>query len=128
VNKAFSSAIGHQQNISTHSNDTGYGGRDSGCSAFSVGGVASSCLAVYDEARSLAGGAMIVTLDVMVCFGSLGANNAPHLLASAAVMVTLDRTGCASIGGESPLLVDGARKVTPSGGLSLKYLLVVTSK
>jgi hypothetical protein len=47
---------------------------------------------------------------------TLGADNTPHSLASRAVMVTLDLTRCSSVGGESPLLIDGVRMVAPSDG------------
>jgi hypothetical protein len=64
----------------TCANGIGYGGHISGCSSISVGGVASCCMDVYDGARSLASGVMIVTLDVTVCSDCLGADSAPHLL------------------------------------------------
>jgi hypothetical protein len=49
VKKASSSVVGHHQNIDTLANNTGYGGRGSGCSGFDVGSVAVGCLDVYDE-------------------------------------------------------------------------------
>jgi hypothetical protein len=116
VKKASSSAVRCHQNIGTHANGTGYGGRVSGCSGFGTGGVTSGCLDVYDEARSHADGDMIVTLEVTVCSGWLGADNTPHSLADRAVMVTMDHTCYSSIDCESPLLVDRVRMVTPSDG------------
>jgi hypothetical protein len=59
---------------------------------------------------------MMVTMDVTVYSGCLGADNLPPLLASRAAMVTLDHMGCFVIGNGSPLLVDGARMVTLDGG------------
>jgi hypothetical protein len=116
VKKASSSAVGCHQNVNTHTNGTGYGRRGSSCSSFGAGGVASGCLDVYNEARSHANGDMIVTLYVIVCSSCLGANNMPHSLVGRAVMVAMDHTCCSSVGGESLLLVDGVRMVTPSGG------------
>jgi hypothetical protein len=60
----------------------------------------------------LASEAMIVTLDFTVCPDYLGADNAPHLLADGAVMVTLYCTGCSGVGSRSLLLVNGAQMVT----------------
>jgi hypothetical protein len=51
-------------NVGTRTNYTGCGGRVLGSSGFGVGGVASSCLDVDDEASSLAG--VMVTLDLTV--------------------------------------------------------------
>jgi hypothetical protein len=116
VKKASSSAVGCHQNVSAHANGTSYAGRGSSCSGFGASGVASGCLDVYDEARSHAGGDVIMTLDVMICSSCLGASNTPHSLAGRAVMMTMDHTCCSSIGSESPLLVDGVQMVTPSGG------------
>jgi hypothetical protein len=59
---------------------------------------------------------MIVTLDSMVCSDFPGANNMSHSLADRAVMVTLDRMGCSSVGIESPMLVNGTWMVTSSDG------------
>jgi hypothetical protein len=50
----------------------------------------------------------MVTLDVTVYSGCLGTNNVPPSLAGEAMMVTLDHTGCSVIDGESTLLFDGA--------------------
>jgi hypothetical protein len=104
------------QNVDTRTNYTGCGGRILGCSGFNIGGVASGCLDVDDEASLLAGWAVMVTMDVTVYFGFLGADNLPPSLADRAAMVTLDCMGCSIIGGGSPLLGDGARMVTSDGG------------
>jgi hypothetical protein len=73
VTKASSSAVGCHQNVGTRANRTDYGGRGSASSGFGTCGVTSGCLDVYDEAHSHAGGDVIVTLDVTVCFSCLGA-------------------------------------------------------
>jgi hypothetical protein len=49
-----------------------------------------SCLDVDNEARPLAGGVVMVTLDGTVCSGYLGADDAPPLLGGETMMVTLD--------------------------------------
>jgi hypothetical protein len=59
------------QNVGTCTNYIGCGERILGSSGFGVGGVASCCLDVDDEANSLAG--MMVTLDVTVYSGCQGA-------------------------------------------------------
>jgi hypothetical protein len=58
----------------------------------------------------------MVTLDVTVYSGCLGTDNVPPSLAGEAMMVTLDRTGCSVIGGRSTLLFDEVWMVTPDGG------------
>jgi hypothetical protein len=77
LKKVSSSMVFTHQNIDTRTNYTGCGGHVSGCSGFDVDGVASGCLDIDDQASSLANWAMMVTLDVSVYFGFLGADNAP---------------------------------------------------
>ena len=67
MKKASSSAVRGDQNVGTCAISTSSGGRVSGCSGFGASGVAYGFLGVDKEAHSLAGGAMIVTLDFTVC-------------------------------------------------------------
>ena len=60
---------GHQ-NIGTHTNGISCDERVLGCSSFGADGIASGCLDVDDEASSLAGSVVMVSLDVVVCYSA----------------------------------------------------------